>query len=161
LLNISRLSIIGDIRSGTKPAKSVVDMSLSRKELDVLLAEYKETCESLRERHRTIWYVRSFFMITLTAFATYGASVRLPILSSFAFLVFMGLLMIAFDIKYQRAKTTLEDHAIKIGNKIGISTQYSGLQGRRKIPYWLQFVLIYALLFSGFVLWFMTWTLSA
>ena len=134
-------------------------MWLRKDELDSLLTEYREICADLREKHRTIWYVRSFYMGSLAAFLTYGASIKVRPLVVGGFFVAMSLLMISFDVKYQRVKQALEDYAQEIANKMGMMSHFDKIKEKRKISYWFQVAIIYSIFLMSMMLWFYTLTI--
>lgn len=129
-------------------------MWLNNEEYEALLTEWKEICEHLRERRRTIWQVRSFYLIAITAFVAFISSrpLSLPYIAGFPLLT--GILMLVLDIKYQRAKAFFEKTAIEIEEKIGALTLYSKKHEEGLLPQWSQVVVIYFLWFAGLIVWF-------
>ena len=94
----------------------------------------------------------------MIAFVTYGALTKIPAILLAGFFVFMAVFLVTIDIKYQRSKVALEERAIEIGRKIGIKTQYEKVRDQRKLPYWLQVLLLFVLFFTGMIIWFMILT---
>lgn len=131
-------------------------MWLRNEEFEALLTEWKEICAHLRERRRTIWQVRSFYLLAITAFVAYISARPLSFPYVSVFLTLTGLLMLVLDVKYQRAKILFEKAAREIEEKTGILTLYSKKRRRTILPPWLQVIVIYLLWFTGLTIWFLT-----
>lgn len=134
--------------------RSGIESDRDRREI---LEEYKDISENLRTKHKIIWQIRVAYMLTLAAFVTYAATPdrQLPKHYVILFLIFTTLLIIIFDIRYQRTKYRLEKRIVEVEETLGTLKQYSYITHRR-IPEWFQVMVVYIIWIAGVCTWFIT-----